>query len=580
MRGILVALLSAVVVMGCHQKAEVSGMLPAPDSAGSKGDRLGETTGPVANWFTKDLADDGVVGTSADKAYQLHFFNKSVAPILVAVIDSGVDITHEDLRNRLWSNASERNGKVGVDDDGNGFVDDINGWNFLGSINGANVPTHVTLEQLEVTREAVRMEKLKTLRESQGLALSAEELSYYNKVTKEVSDSKVQADAEYKKWTELKAEILTLVKSIPSLANISEDQLTVQTIQSAATSTPDEAANVAKILELLKDNNLAQASPINGVPRLNRRIPAWESRSKYYYNTAFNPRAQIIGDNPEDFTDRSYGNPVVMGPLDSDGIASTADHGTHVAGIIAAERSNKLGIEGIADAARIMSLRAVPEGDEYDKDIANSVRYAVDNGAKILNMSFGKGYSPFKKEVDDAFAYAARKGVLIIHSAGNDSKNNDLDPSFPNRYLFINPVAAIKGWIDVAASAAFADESLPADFSNFGKQTVELFSPGVDIVSSVPGQKYDSYSGTSMAGPAVAGVAALVWSQYPSLNATEIKAILLQSVQTFPNLNVKLPSDLEKLVQFNSLSKTGGVVNAYKAMLNACQYVGQDDCTP
>jgi subtilisin family serine protease len=566
-------------LVGCTgQKAEVSGHQP-PEVIDAKGTRTGGN-GPVENWFTKDLQDDGVAGTSADKAYSLKFFNSSVAPIVVAVIDSGVDISHEDIQNRIWTNLAEENGLPGVDDDSNGYVDDIHGWNFLGSTTPQGAPTHITFERLEVTRETARMKALKAYKESTGGHLTAEEQAYLDKVSKEVTESKVEADEEYKKWTDLKAEILSLAASVASLNGLPEEKLTLETVESAVTTTIEEASAVTKIVEKFNGNRLGQRGILNGIPRLNARIPYWEGRAKYYFNESFNPRAQIIGDNVANFKDRLYGNNVVEGPLDADGIASGADHGTHVSGIIAAERDNQKGIKGIADAARIMVLRAVPDGDEYDKDIANSVRYAVDNGAKIINMSFGKGYSPYKKDVDEAFAYAARHGVLIIHSAGNESTNNDIEPSFPNRYLAMNPIAAIKGWIDVAASSAFPNVDLPADFTNFGKQTVDLFSPGVDVVSSVPGQKYEAYSGTSMAGPAVAGVAALIWSQFPTLNADEVKAILLQSVQSFPTLNVHLPSDPDKIVYFGSLTRSGGIVNAYTGMLNACQYVGQGDCTP
>lgn len=565
-------------VSGCGPNhATVSGQLPEP--VGPKGDSIG-SKGTVENWFTKDLSEDGVAGTSADKVYRLPSFNSKAPQVIVAVIDSGVDITHEDLINRLWTNTVEANGKPGVDDDKNGFVDDVYGWNFLGSVDAEGNPTFILNERLEVTRESVRMKALKAYKESKGGTLTAEEQAYHDKVTQEVQDSKTEADVELKKWTDLKRQILDLASKVSDLKDVAEADLTVERVESAKTNSADEQAIAKEIVALFDGNRLGQRGTLNGMPRLNRRIPYWEGRALYYFNEQFNPRRKIIGDDTSDFSDQAYGNPAVMGPLSNDGIAHDADHGTHVAGIIAAERNNGRGIDGIADAARIMSLRAVPNGDEYDKDVANSVRYAVDNGAKILNMSFGKSYSPYKEDVDQAFAYAARKGVLIIHSAGNDAKNNDLEPSFPNRFLASNPVAAIRGWIDVGASAASVGADLVASFSNFGKQSVDLFSPGVDVVSSIPGQGYESYSGTSMAGPAVAGVAALVWSQYPSLTADEVKAILMQSVQTHPTTLVKLPSEPTKLVPFGTLSRSGGIVNAFQAMLAACQYVGQGECRP
>jgi subtilisin family serine protease len=281
---------------------------------------------------------------------------------------------------------------------------------------------------------------------------------------------------------------------------------------------------------------------------------------KYGYNTEFDPRG-IVGDNYAKLTERYYGNNDVTGP--------DASHGTHVAGIIAADRNNNLGMKGVAENVRIMAIRAVPNGDERDKDIANAIRYAVDNGAHIINMSFGKSFSPHKKIVDAAINYAASKGVLLVHAAGNDSKNIDTAGNFPT-VKFKTTQKAADDWIEVGASSWKDSLNLAADFSNYGKNTVDVFAPGVDIYSTAPNGAYKDNSGTSMAAPVTSGVAALLMSYFPNLTATQVRQIIVQSTIKYKGLKVDRPGedekDQEKLVAFDELSKTGGVINAFEAV--------------
>jgi subtilisin family serine protease len=287
-----------------------------------------------------------------------------------------------------------------------------------------------------------------------------------------------------------------------------------------------------------------------------------EKRVKYSLNPDFDPRP-IVGDDYQDVTQRNYGNSDVIGP--------DPMHGTHVAGIIGAVRDNDLGIQGIAPAPRIMVIRAVPDGDERDKDVANAIRYAVDNGAQVINMSFGKGQSPFKGAVDDAVKYADSKGVLMVHAAGNEAADNDTTANFPTRRYLSGGEPT--NWIEVGASSWQPGDALPAPFSNYGSKSVDVFAPGVDIYSSVPGAKYQRESGTSMASPVVAGVAALIMSYYPELTATQVKQVILDSATRYP-IQVRLPGEEEgaaTTIPFSQLSITGGVVNAYAALQLAAQ---------
>ncbi len=282
---------------------------------------------------------------------------------------------------------------------------------------------------------------------------------------------------------------------------------------------------------------------------------AYFNSALFGYDTTFDARS-IVGDNYADLAQRNYGNQDVTGP--------DATHGTHVAGIIAANRNNTLGGKGIAESAEIMIIRAVPDGDERDKDVANAIYYAVDNGANIINMSFGKSYSPDKTAVDEAVRYAQEKNVLLVHAAGNDGKSVDEKPNFPNASLKGGKIKA-PNWIEVGASSWKLNDGLPAEFSNYGKKNVDVFAPGVDIFSSTPNSTYEQLNGTSMAAPVVSGVAALLMSYFPTLTAEEVREIILESAIPYRDLPVKRPGD-EKETKFSSLSSTGGVVNALEAV--------------
>jgi len=509
------------------------------------GHGLAQTPG----WYLLDLQKDSVFGISVTKVYDGLLKGKTPRPVIVAVIDSGIDTTHEDLSSVLWSNPKEIPGN-GKDDDNNGYIDDIHGWSFIGGPGG-----NVGLDNLEMTRivrerrafyDSLSMEKVPTA------YLSG--YQQFRKIKSEFDDKHEQAVATFEKSEVIKLTLDSMVIKIgntnPTLADFQkydpvgeQEQSVKRGIIRQLTSDPDFPGFMKKLNDVYE-----------------------KSKKSVYYqlNLKFDPR-NIVGDDYHNKAQRNYGCNDIYGPHSS--------HGTHVSGIIAANRNNAIGMNGIADNVRIMAIRVVPDGDERDKDVANGIRYAVDNGAQIINLSFGKNLSPDKKIVDDAVKYAMSKDVLIIHAAGNEGKDMD-DPSnnvYPNKYYTDGGEA--NAWITVGASGWHDDSTLAAPFSNYGKNTVDVFAPGVKIYATLPGSKYGFQNGTSMAAPVVTGLAALIREYYPRIKAGQVKDILLQSVTKVQRMII-LPGTQSDPVQrlFTELCVSGGVVNAFNAMKLAATY--------
>lgn len=498
------------------------------------------------NWFLLDPQTDSVQGVSAEKTYQTLLKDQPSKTILVAVIDSGIDIDHEDLKSVIWTNEKEIAGN-GLDDDKNGYIDDVHGWNFIGGKNG-----NVDADTYELTREYIRLSKkflsIDTLKLNKKAAI---EFAGYKKVKDKYLKLKAKNEQQYNLYNGM---YTNLTQSIDTLkAKLKTDELTPELVKNFQSSDVKLLFAKGFLMNLYK-NAGEDANISEYMGQLKEGVDYYKVIVKYGYNQDFNSR-EIVGDNYSNLFEKGYGNNDVKGP--------DPTHGTHVAGIIAADRKNELGIKGIADNVKILPIRAVPNGDERDKDIANAIIYAVDNGAKIINMSFGKSFSPEKEVVDKAVKYAEMKGVLLIHAAGNDSDDIDVDKNFPTKKYLDGKEA--KNWIEVGASAYGADENFVGDFSNYGKKMVSLFAPGVDVYSTVPNNKYKNESGTSMASPSTAGVAALLWSYFPELSALQVKDILLKSTRKFDNLKVIKPGSKEEVL-FSDLSSSGGLVNAYEAV--------------
>ncbi|MBW4891893.1 S8 family peptidase [Mucilaginibacter sp. HMF5004] len=502
-------------------------------------------SGNKPNWQNLDLKTDSTFGISTEKAYKELLKGKKATPVVVAVIDGGVDIDHEDLKAVIWTNPKEIAGNK-KDDDKNGYIDDIHGWDFIGGPNG-----EINYENLEATR-ILRKLKPKFDNVTSEAAVSAADKADYKlyltvkeDVEKQYKDAKTSLDF-YKR-------IKFVMDSIA--ANIPQGTSVLDYFKAYQPTT--------------REQNNVRANVIRGLPQfadfeaykkkvLGEAITHYSEIVDYQVNLDFHPR-DIVGDDPNNSKERFYGNNNVNGP--------DAHHGSHVAGIIAAVRDNNIGIQGIADHAIIMSVRTVPNGDERDKDVANAIRYAAANGAKVINMSFGKGYSWDKAVVDEAVKFAMSKDVLIIHAAGNENKNLDADGvyNFPNKF-YENNGGTAANWIEVGASGPKDNDKLKASFSNYGKKSVDVFAPGVLINSTIPGSTYAEYSGTSMACPVVVGLATLIREYYPKLTAAQVKDIILKTVVPVTHDVTVTDGKQIKKIPFTDLCVTGGIVNAYDAL--------------
>lgn len=493
------------------------------------------TEDQLKGWPHQSFAQ-GFPGMNLNGAYALLKGLKSTS-VTVGVVDSGVDINHPDLKSIIWTNPKEI-ANNGIDDDKNGYIDDIHGWNFLGNIEEANT---------EMTR---------VLRDPKSPDYQRAKEAY---------------DKEFEEATKGKAGYERLLQVSSMLDEemqklVGKEVYTAQDIEKA-TEGKELSERTTEMAAFMKDLLGEGTTSAEFKKELPEAIEYFENKLKYSLNINFDPRKEILKDDENDFSKKNYGNNNVIGPK-----SKGATHGTHVAGIIAAVRNNGIGMDGVADNVRIMAVRAVPDGDEYDKDIALAFRYAVDNGAKVINTSFGKGFSPHKEWVYDAIKYAASKDVLIVNAAGNDSDDIDVVDTYPNDDVKGAEIA--DNFLTVGALNFEYGKKLVASFSNYGKRNVDVFAPGVKIYSTTPDNQYEFLAGTSMASPEVAGLAALLRSYFPTLTAAEVKQIIMQSGMKV-NMNVYVGKpDAEgnrKEKNFQELSTTGTVVNARNAVILAAK---------
>jgi len=529
---ICLSVFSALVLAGCGaQKLPNYKSLTAITAPENIKKNKALTEDQLKHWNQYDIVKDTVPGMSVDRAYAELLKDRKSTKVIVGIVDSGVDIDHEDLKSVIWTNPKEIPGN-GIDDDKNGYVDDIHGWNFLGDI----TKEHLEYERIvkdktlvdETTYQAAKKFYEKTIADAQG------EKDYYTKMITGVTnaDKVIQKQLGKEVYT---ADELKMVESKDTL--VQKSKTIVQRM-------------------------FAYGMPIADLKtEIQKQIDAKAELLKAQDNFDVDYR-KVLGDNPNDITKTNYGNNNVMGPDKEEAL-----HGTHVAGIVAQVRNNNIGGDGIANNVAILTVRAVPDGDEYDKDIALAIRYAVDNGAKVINGSFGKAFSPHKNWVFDAIKYAAKKDVLIVHAAGNDAKNIDYYDNFPNDSED-KKTEISDNLITVGALNFEYDKNIAAKFSNIGKINVDVFAPGVKIYASVPDNKYRFLQGTSMAAPNVAGVAALIRSYYPKLKASQVKHILMDSGVAI-NKDVVVGGNPKDIRPFSELSKTGKIVNAYNAILMA-----------
>ncbi len=551
----LVLLLTAALV-GCSATRDIAPPVSGPPADVSDGPVMVDEVAPdvpapeapaprltVAprEWLGLDETADAVRGISLEQAYRALDGRTPQRQVIVAVIDSGVDITHEDLQGRLWTNADEL-ADNGVDDDRNGYVDDVQGWNFLGGPDGANV-FHDTYE---ITREVLRLRP--RYREADPATLTPaerKEYAYYQSLEQELA-------AKHAEYEELLPQMQMIEEATQRAVAVLEPTLgsgpySAEKLEPGMLDTPDVRQAKGLVSYLLQ-------SGFTPDDITQQRIQV-SNMLKYGYNLEFDPRP-VVGDDYADATERFYGNGDVTGPY--------PNHGTSVAGVIAAIRGNSAGTHGIAPdtLVYVMPIRAVPSGDERDKDVANAIRYAVDNGALVVNMSFGKAYSPDKDAVDEAVRYAEEHGVLLVHAAGNGAENIDVAANFPNRIFEGGQRAS--NWLEVGASS-WNPDAFAASFSNYGVENVDLFAPGEAIDVLEPANATTRVDGTSVAAPVVSGVAALLLAYYPDLTPLDVRDILLESAVSYRGVPAIRPGSGEA-VDFATLSATGGLLNARRAV--------------
>ena len=507
-----------------------------------------------------DITKDSFYGISLNKAYQfLQSKNRTPQTVIVAVIDSGVDTTHEDLKNILWKNSKEIPGN-GIDDDQNGYIDDVYGWNFIGGKDGRSLKK-ASDERSRVYHRWKNEYLGKIIDTNQLNSFEREHYTIWKKASDQLNFS--QEEQMEVLYIELTAKALKRHDKVIRLEMATEEYTSEQLEKFNPITRQGRDAKIGYLtcVKMMgidsEEKNTSTLTEINNY--IEGKKASFESKDK----APINYREDIVKDNYSDFSDQFYGNNDVMG--------SGPMHGTHVTGIIAAQRNNGIGVDGVADHVKVMTLRVIPDGDEYDKDVALAIRYAVDQGAKVINMSFGKSFSPEKKWVDSAVRYAELKDVLLVHASGNEGENVDEKENYPSP-LLTQWHSKANNFITVGASSDVKiDKSIAADFSNYGKEMVDVFAPGVKIYSTIPGgNQYGNLNGTSMASPVVAGLAALLRSYYPELTAPEIKKIIESSVSKPDSLiNCNLPGEKNKKIPFNHLCRSGGIINAFNAVKTA-----------
>lgn len=497
----------------------------------------------LMTWYHKDFATSKVYGVNTANAYK-YLESKGLKPktVIVGVLDSGVQVDHPGLVKNMWTNPNEIPGN-GKDDDGNGYIDDMHGWNFIGGKNG-----DVDIDNMEVTRVVAKYKPIfegdDSSKNKANQAKMPEEFAMYMKARELFTKKSMEAKQNFQTYSMINELIPNMVKLLGG------KPVTAENIASIQKPTDQKDAIALEVLSQMSQSpEFKGKSPAEfekSVKKEMKEALDYYGPSAKQYDLSYDPRKEIVGDNYDDYSEKNYGNNHYEGP--------DAEHGTHVSGIIAGLPQGKEIQYGIASkVAKIMTVRAVPNGDERDKDVANAIRYAVDNGAKILNMSFGKPVSPGKNVVWDAFKYAEDKGVLLVKAAGNENEDVAEHLAYPTNYKNVTDDKPFVNNVIVVGASTNDSKSLRADFSNFNKKMVDVFAPGARIYSTVKGSKYEYLDGTSMASPVVSGAAAVLLAYMPDLKPYQIIEALKKS------------SNPSTANGFSDFSAAGGVIDVKKA---------------
>lgn len=509
----------------------------------------------LMTWYHQDYSSTRVYGVNTQNAYKyLESKGLKPKPVIVGVLDGGVDVQHPGLAGNLWKNPNEvpNNGK---DDDGNGYIDDVYGWNFSGGKNG-----DIDIDNMEVTRVVKKYQPIfegpNSTQNKANQAEMREEFMMYMKSREIFSKKSIEAKQNFETYKRIELLIPTMMQMLNG------KNLNSETLAGIRPTTQEQAMAAAYLGQISRDPSLTGKTPAEvekllGM-QLKEALDYFEPQATKQYNLDYDPRAEIVGDNYEDYTEKNYGNNHYKGP--------DASHGTHVAGIIAGLPQGKEVQYGIGyKTAKIMTVRVVPNGDERDKDIANAIIYAVDNGAKILNMSFGKPVSPGKEVVRNAFKYAESKGVLMVKAAGNDNENIAENAYYPSNFKNSEDEKPFVNNMIVVGSSTRDSEFLRSDFSNYNKKMVNVFAPGSEIYSTIPDGQYKYEQGTSMASPVVAGAASVLLAYMPDLTPPQLIESLVKTVNK-STVNAMIKSNTDN--RFDLISESGGVID----VRNAAEY--------
>ncbi|OCK52099.1 peptidase S8 [Chryseobacterium sp. CBo1] len=496
----------------------------------------------LMTWYHKDFATTKVYGVNTENAYKF-LESKGLKPktVVVGVLDSGVQVDHPGLVKNMWSNPNEVPGN-GKDDDGNGYIDDVHGWNFIGGKNG-----DIDIDNMEVTRVVAKYKPIfegdNSTQNKANQAKMPEEFAMYMKSKELFTKKSIDARQSFQRYSMLNDAIPAIVKLLNGKT------LTKENLANLKPTDQTSAMGLTVLNNLALSPELAGKTPAEVEAFLQKEMK--EALDHFgpmakQYDLNYDPRAEIVGDNYDDYSEKNYGNNHYEGP--------DATHGTHVAGIIAGSPQGKEIQYGVAsEVAKIMTVRTVPNGDERDKDVANAIRYAVDNGARVLNMSFGKPVSPGKNVVWDAFKYAEDKGVLLVKAAGNENEDVAEHLAYPTNFKNITDAAPFVNNVMVVGASTNKNDALRADFSNYNKKMVNVFAPGEEIYSTVTKSGYEYLQGTSMASPVAAGAAAVLLAYMPNLKPAQIIESLVKT------------SNLSTANEFGEKSQAGGVIDVKKA---------------
>lgn len=506
----------------------------------------------LMTWYHQDFASTNVYGVNTQNAYKyLDSKGLKIKPVIVGVLDSGVAVDHPGLVKNMWKNVNEvpNNGK---DDDGNGYIDDIYGWNFSGGKNG-----DIDIDNMEVTRVVKKYQSIfegpNSTQNKANQAKMPEDFAMYMKSKEIFTKKSVEAKQNYETYKRIQGMIPSMI------AMLGGQNLTSEVLASIKPTTQEQAMAASVLGQISRDPSVTGKSPAEVQKfleaQMKEALDYYEPQATKQYNLDYDPRASIVGDNYDDYTQKNYGNNHYEGP--------DAQHGTHVAGIIAGLPQGTEVQYGVGyKTAKIMTVRAVPNGDERDKDIANAIRYAVDNGARILNMSFGKPVSPGKAVVWDAFKYAESKGVLLVKAAGNENEDIAENVYFPTNYKNVEDAKPFVNNMIVVGASTNDNDFLRASFSNYNQKLVNVFAPGDKIYSTIPDGKYEYLQGTSMASPVVAGAASVLLAYMPNLTPAQIIESLVKTSNK-STVNAMINSNTNN--RFDMISEAGGVIDVRKA---------------